>query len=364
MTTKHLKRPVLLLALLLSAIVGSAAADKRDERRPAKKKVDESARGVLGSEAQQALAAVPNETTPATTRFYYKSNEWRHDLLRPVLAGKGGALVGIAADQNYTMAALAGSELICVVDFDKRIRMLHLIYGALIPAAETPEALIAFFKDDKSAQAKELIRKAIGDAGDQSFSLQLYDKHRKSWLEYLEQVKGLVREGKPHSWLSDASLYAHVRALHQNKRVWAFTADITGDQTMPALGEALQRAGATVKVLYMSNAEQFIRYSKGFIQNMKNLPTDPQTLVVRTMRHKFLPYAEDDRWAYIVHDFPDFIARLETRAYGRSFAFASDIAAGGSPFLGKDGLNRITAETPRAMAAKKKNAKSVEGGAP
>ncbi|MGB0679081.1 MAG: hypothetical protein ACPGUV_05425, partial [Polyangiales bacterium] len=179
-------------------------------------------------------------------------------------------------------------------------------------------------------------------------------KHRASWYDYLRKVQGLTRDGQPGSWLASARDFAHVRQLHQHGRVFAYTADLQGEQSIRALGRALRQHQVPVGVVYLSNAEQFVRYSRSFIANMKALPTHTRTVLVRTMRHKFLPYAEDDKWAYIVHEFPDFLARLDTRAYGRSFAFAPDIAAGGAPFRGKNGLSRITAATPRAMAERKR----------
>ncbi|MGB0680508.1 MAG: SUMF1/EgtB/PvdO family nonheme iron enzyme, partial [Polyangiales bacterium] len=86
----------------------SGAAALHDAARP------------LPAQLSAALSAVAHEQTPATTRFYYKSNEWRHDLLRRDLQGRGGALIAVAADPSYTLAAMAGSSLIAIIDFDRR----------------------------------------------------------------------------------------------------------------------------------------------------------------------------------------------------------------------------------------------------
>ena len=69
----------------------------------------------LPESAGQTLEAIPHENTEPPEEHYYRSNEWRQDLLREHLAGLGGALIGVGADQNYTLAAMAGSDLVFLV---------------------------------------------------------------------------------------------------------------------------------------------------------------------------------------------------------------------------------------------------------
>lgn len=340
------------------AIVFPAIAEAQRETRPGRRPVPRPAPAPTGVDAQlspeirQALEAVPNEGTPETQRFYFRSNEWRQDLLAPHLTGRGGACVGVGSDQNYTMAAMAGCELFFGVDFDARIPFVHKLYSVLVPASESADALIARFAEENTAETAQMLTEGLASDPDRDEIVRRFQRHREEWYAYLGRVKALVdARGQGFSWLSSPALYEHIRKLHTNGRVFARNGDVTGARTIRALGEALRRAGITVRVVYFSNAEQFFRYTPSFVENMASLPTDERSVVVRTIRGRSIPVdADPGRWHYVVHDFPDFLDRLRTGAYGRSFAFMSDLLAAGAPhFGGESGISTMTASTPRPM---------------
>ncbi len=303
----------------------------------------------LPAEALRVVEAIPSEGTPRTERHYFRSNEWRQDLLRPHLEGLGGAYVGVGSDQNYTMAAMAGSELLLLVDFDPLIPWVHEIYRVLVSASETPDALIARFAEESAAETADLLREGLAEHPDVDDIVRHFERRRDPWFHYLRRVQRLVRDGRGFSWLSDPALYDHVRTLHRSGRIVSRNGDVTADRTVRAIGDAARRMGVPVRVVYFSNAEQFFTYSDSFIENMRALPTDERSVVVRTIRHRRIARAPDGRWHYLVHDFPDFLERLDTGAYRRSFTFTSDLLAAGRPHLGEDGVSTMTRETPRAM---------------
>jgi hypothetical protein len=303
----------------------------------------------LSSEHARIVEAIPDENTEPPGEHYYRSNEWRQDLLRPHLADLGGAFVGVGADQNYTMAAMAGSELLVLVDYDPFIPWIHQIYGVLIREAATPEELIARFADENEAETVELLRSSLASHPRLARMMRHFRGIRRAWHAYLERVQGLVRDGQPFSWLSSPELYAHVRGLFLAGRVIARNGDVTGTETMRAVGDACRRLGVTVRVVYFSNAEQFFEYTDGFIANMHALPSDDRTIALRTMRHRSVPNAVDGQWHWLVHDYDDFLGRLDTGVYRRSFAFTADLLAVGDARIGPDGLSTMDAAIPRAM---------------
>ena len=302
----------------------------------------------LPAEHRRIAEAIPSEGTPATERHYFRSNEWRQDLLRPHLEGLGGAYVGVGSDQNYTMAAMAGSEMLLLVDFDPKIPWVHEIYRVLVSASPTPDALIARFAEENEDETVAMLREGVSDHPQADQIVRHFERKRHAWHPYLKRVQGLVRDGQPFSWLASQELYDHVRALHRNGRIVSRNGDVTAETTLQAVGDAAERMGLTVRVVYFSNAEQFFPYTDQFISNMKNLPTDERSVVVRTIRHRSIENAEDGRWHYMVHDFPDFVSRLETGAYRRSFAFTADLLSAGRPHLGQY-ISTMTADTPRGM---------------
>ena len=54
------------------------------------------------------------------------------------IGGLGGAYIGVATDQNYTMAAAARSELLFLMDYDAEVGRIHRIYHAFMAEAATP----------------------------------------------------------------------------------------------------------------------------------------------------------------------------------------------------------------------------------
>lgn len=325
-----------LLSFLCSTAAGQAAPVRR-------------VTAPLSPEHQHVVEAIPNEGTPRPSRHYFRSNEWRQDLLRPHLAGLGGAYLGVGSDQNYTMAAMAGSELLLLVDYDPLIPWVHEIYRVLVSESESPDALIARFSEESAEETQRLLHKALAEHPSREGIVRHYRERREPWFFYLRRVQRLTRDGQPFSWLASREMYDHVRALHRTRRIISRNGDLTTARTVRSMADAARRVGVPVRLVYFSNAEQFFTYSPEFIENMRALPTDDRSLVVRTIRHRDIPVAQEGRWHYLVHEFADFLERLETGAYKRSFAFASDLLAAGAPFLGADGVSTMTKQTRRAM---------------
>ncbi len=308
--------------------------------------------GPLSQDARQLLAALPNEHIPAPREFYYRSNERRHDLVAAPLAGLGGAIVGVGADQLYTLSAYARSVLVVAVDYDQRVALVHDLYQVLVPRSETPAQLIAHFDPEREAATIALLIDAY-DGSRERRLVRIYRRIRAQMRDYLQRQTRRLREGRPGSWLADAALYDHVRELFLQGRVLARTGDLTGTTTLRQIGATLRRLGLVVRVLYFSNAEQFFVYTPDFRQNMLALPTDARTVVVRTTRHRSLPNAAGDRWHYIVQDFTDFAERLEAGVYGRSTVMLEDLAEAGAPFVG-EGASRMTTEVPRLLLERRR----------
>lgn len=302
----------------------------------------------LPADMQRDIATIPDEGTPRPARHFPVSNEYRHDLLYPHLRGLGGAYVGVGSDQNYTMAAAAGSELLLLVDYDPQIPLVHRMYRALVSVSETPDALIAHFAPEGQAESERIIATELADDPRVAEVVQYYRRQRVWFDRYLRRMARARHEGVPVAWIGDPAMYARIRALHRARRIQTFNGDVTAERTLRTVGDVARRAGTTVHVLYFSNAEQFFPYSDSFIRNMENLPTDARSIVVRTVNHRRLVKPGPRDWHYVVQEMPDFLVRLRTGAYRHSFQLVADILAAGPPTMGADGLSHITAaQTPR-----------------
>lgn len=301
------------------------------------------------AQVRRVLSDVSHEQTPPTSRFYFRSNEWRQDVLVPHLRALGGALVGVGGDQLYTMAAQAGSELIISTDFDRRIAWLHRLYGPLLISAATPAEFVGRFSPSEEQATQALIRRELAADPDVEEMVAHYVQVRAAWFAYLHRVRMNHHRGERVGWLGRQQWYDHVRRLHREGRVMGRTADLTSPQVLPQVGRALREAGVVVRLVYFSNAEQFFVYSPDFIRNMSGLPTDERTQVVRTIRNRVVLPAEGGRWHFMVHQFADFIERMQSGHYPRSFAMVADLVAAGPPHRGRYGISTMNTSTPRTL---------------
>jgi hypothetical protein len=83
-------------------------------------------------------------------------------------------------------------------------------------------------------------------------------------------------------FLVDEAEYAHVRRLYQEDKVFLVRGDLTAKRSMRAVGEAAVQSGMPVGVLYLSNAEQYFRYTAQYRANIRGLPFSESSVVLRT----------------------------------------------------------------------------------
>ncbi len=291
------------------------------------------------TEEQRRVAnAVPDGRSGSPERAYVVSNEWAHRLFFPHIEGLGGALVAVGADQAYTIAAVARSEMIWAVDYDPTIAATHRMYSVIIPDAETPEALLERFEPEARASVIARIEAQLG--AEARPVVRVYTRYRARLRVYLRNVRR-YRHGA--TWLNDATLYARVRALHAGGRVIARTADVGGTTTLIAVGDASRALGIPVRVLYLSNLEMFVANRPPLIANMRGLNTDERSVVLRTAYSPRLTSAPRDHWHYIVQPFPDYLARLATGFYLHANTIVEDLIR---LRRGGEGVSIIDASVP------------------
>lgn len=250
------------------------------------------------------------------------SNEYRHDLWFDDLRGLGGAYVGVASDQNYTLIATARSEIAYLIDLDRQVVDLHGIYASLISVAPDPAAFMALF--DGKASARRAAREAIlaGFAGrptaDRTRALTFFEAQREVLAEYLQKV----RNEQTGSWLADAGAYAYVRAMFASGRIRVLQGNLLGKTAMPSIARSADALGLTIKVLYLSNAEEYLFYNDGFAANVRALPAARESVVLRTIHDRFEGWEScdegDKRWNYQVQGLLDFQRRLGDRSRGKN----------------------------------------------
>jgi hypothetical protein len=334
------------VAVVLALLRGVTHADAGDSAFPAGALPPRDDLGApLSAQARQIAERVPDEGTPNPGEHYPVSNEWRHDLWFPYLRELGGAFVGVGTDQCYTLAAVQRADIVWIIDFDPLVPLVHRMYGVLVAESPDPATLISRFAPEHVAETRALLHERLAGSPDRDRIVAMFDRLHPRWSRYLRRVFRLQRDGRPTSWLSDPALYARVRALFLGGRIIARNGDLRGPQTMRAIGAAAHHLGVPVRVLYLSNAEQFFVYTPSFVENVRALPADDRSVVLRTVRAPQLAYPRGDRWHYMVHRWDDFVDRLERGGYRHSRQIVADAVGGRRPDVGPDGLTVIDERT-------------------
>lgn len=264
---------------------------------------------LLSPVAQAHLESPPNEKPYNVRLHFLKSNERRHDLFFSALRGIGGGYLGVGADQNYTLAAVARADVLWLVDIDGDVIDWHRIYAALIPIAPTPVALSALLSGRRDTEVQAALRNRW-DAAEAARLFPVYLRYRGYLLNHFAVEREYKWRGQPVTWLSDPSLYDHVYRLMCERRVVARVGDLHGERTVIAIGAAAQAAGVKFHTVYLSNVEQWFHYSAQFQRNMAALPHNAATVVLRTLARGELTFPEQDRWHFSVQTLDDFLARM------------------------------------------------------
>ncbi len=277
----------------------------------------------LRTEETEIFLAGPTDGGEPLPNHYVKSNERRHDTWFPYVKDLGGAFVGVGPDQCYTVAAAQGAELMFLLDIDHMVVDVHNNYKVLIEASETPEQLHQRFNATEQDASLALLEEAYADADKRTrrLRLQTYRASRETIFRHLEHVIARHEDDEQTSWLSNADYYQHIRTLFQNDRVRIMDGDLTGADTMTSVGIAATKLQVPVRVLYLSNAEEYYKYTKQYVANIAGLPGDAQSVVLRTIYNKEWEHA-DALWNYQVQPLANYQAFLsEGKARSRNAMF-------------------------------------------
>jgi hypothetical protein len=263
---------------------------------------------------QRAIMLAGDEEQRITTPLHYvQTNERRHDVWFPYLADKRGIYVGVAADQNYTLIGVAKSEFVFLMDLDWRVTELHRAYEVLIEASEDPKTLHQRFHEDSADASAELIEQGLSGKVDDAQLRQIVSSWRgarETVYRHLAKVIERDEAGVMTSWLSNPEYYAHIRKLYQNDRIRFLVGDLTGPTTLTTIAKAAEGLGVPVTVVYLSNAEEYYDYTSQYRASIKALPTNENSIVLRTIYSKEWVHA-DSLWNYQVQPLADYKARMD-----------------------------------------------------
>lgn len=269
----------------------------------------------LTSEQKTAFMAGDEERIYSKREHFTISNEFRHDLWFPYVKDIGGVYIGVATDQNYTLMAVARSELGYLIDLDRQVVNLHRVYMALISQSADPDAFLARFEAKAIKATKALLEPALADmtARDRSDALKFVEDNQKALYDYLKGVRNTKRGELGVTWLADKALYDYIRRMVETGRLRPINGNLLGKKAMATISASITALGKKVGILYISNAEEYMYYTPQFASNVRALPATDSGVVLRTIHTRFEGWESapgDWRWNWQVQPLTDFQTRL------------------------------------------------------
>lgn len=285
---------------------GASAAAEMAPLSAAQKKI------FLGS-AEDKLDKPPCEgTINAATRHcrdpysHLHTNEWHHHVWLPYIRGLRGGYVGVGADQGLSFVAAARSELAWMFDYDPRVVALDQLHVFFIARSATPAEFLARWEQPTRKAIQAMIAKEAPAAHVKRLQ-RTYRRVRRTMRTHFRQVMRLKKR-RPFHWLHDPAGYAHVRALIRSGRLRVMGADLLKEQGLRGIGAAARALKIVVRVLYLSNAEDYWRYTPAFRANIQSLPFDAKSRLLRTRTDRKSPNL--GRYLYVVQDGLDYQRKL------------------------------------------------------
>lgn len=266
----------------LSAEARRLVAEIDQDPIESKKICDEETRASWGPALQRGGRATLTCRDPFP---YIKANEARTHVFAPFIANLGGAYVGVASDQNYSLLAAARSEVAWLVDYDPRVVVHHKRLRALILRSETPAAFVARFAEAGQREALAIFDEVYaGDPDLGAIKAGFRATREDLELYYAGQIAKAPRDAGDFGWLRNADHYAHVRTLYQQGRIVPLKGDLMGSRTLSSIAAAARALAIPVRIVYLSNAPSAWGGDlvRGFRDNLRGLPFDARSVVLQT----------------------------------------------------------------------------------
>jgi hypothetical protein len=249
---------------------------------------------------------------------------------------RGGAFVGVGPDQGFSYVASARSAFAYFVDIRRDNLLQHLLYKALFTAARDRADFLALWlgrarpapvpqwatasidqlvahvdaapatpADREAARAAvaqalrplrvplspadraaiERIHDAFMDAGLSLRFTSFGRAPRPGYPTLRDLLQETDRRGRQRSFLATEADFQFVKELQRRNRIVPVVGDLAGPHALRAIGRDASARGLVVRLLYASNAEDYVLRDGGFARwaaNVRALPRDSTSVIVRS----------------------------------------------------------------------------------
>ena len=217
---------------------------------------------------------------------YPTSNERRIDFFMKHIDGIRGCYIGVGTDQNLSFIAKAKSEYAWLMDFDPvivRVNKIHIHFLQLAPNYEEFKKL--WLRKNKK-ESFELVKQKFENESDYEIIKQAWETAHQNYsgvterlneIEYMNKKFGLI------TFSNNSEEYSYVHTMALEGKLQALNGDLMGTKSMMSIASAANKMNCPIRILYMSNAEEYFRYPENFRNSVQSIPSDSKSLVIRTM---------------------------------------------------------------------------------
>jgi hypothetical protein len=254
----------------------------------------------------------------------------------------GGVYVGVGPDQNFTYIAKIRPRLAIIIDIRRDNLLQHLLFKSLFARARNRvEYLCLFFgkpfpktkgweqrsiKDiidyiDSAPSDAKLFEKTLKDLRQETqrfgFNLSATDLetmakiHRAFFSAGLDiryssyhrpprsiypTYRDLLLErdlaGQQQNYFNSEDDFQFLKKMENQDLIIPVTGDLSGTQSLKAIGQYITEMKERVSAFYVSNIEFYLQrqgtFDK-FVENLKALPIDDRTLIIRSYFNYYAP---------------------------------------------------------------------------
>lgn len=243
----------------------------------------------------KAGASGPNCRDP---NHYVKSNEKRQPLFRPYIENLGGAYVGVGADQNYNFIVWARSSLVWLMDYDYVIVWVHKIHQAFLLDSPTAKDFVAYWSAKNATRAMKRLKTYHAKDPALKKILRVFRIYRKRMHKYFRRELYSKRPLAKDNWLVNPSHYAHIRNLTLTGRLRMMPGDLTAKKSLHGVMKAAKAMGVRIKVVYLSNAEEYWYYPPQYRKSFGLAPFDDNSVIIHTFSH---PRWGHKKWGHFLY---------------------------------------------------------------
>lgn len=219
-------------------------------------------------------------------RHYQTCDELHLAKFYPNIKGIKGAYIGVGSDQAYTFMGWMDAELAWLTDYDPWIKQEHRIYALFFERAETHEAFVSQWRTRNRAASRAMIAEHFAADPEKALIMQVFDSASYKVDVRMSRLIAMAKNYKIPTFVTDAAMYAHVRSMILGGRVRPMVSNLLDTDGLTGVGNASRAVNVPIRVVYMSNAEDYWPYSEQFRANMAGLNFDENSWILRTAASK------------------------------------------------------------------------------